>query len=309
MGLEVKYRPDGFDEFYGNKETVRALKNFLKKDREDMPHVFLFTGPRGCGKTTLARIMANAVSAFGDCLTEMNSASFTGIDHVRKIQDNMRYLPSGGSENRAYILDECHKMSSAAQNASLKMLEEPPAHVYFFMCTTEPQKLIKTLRDRCKILKVAPLEEEEIRELMGEVCEAEGKKIPQTVLDEIVEKSDRRPRAAINYLDICMALKKEADMLNAISSVEEDKTEIIELSRALMSKQSWKKIILLIKELEKEDPEEVRIAVVGYCAKIALTNVDQAPQAYMVWDSFREPLYTNAKAGLIFYCYEALEAE
>lgn len=309
MSLEVKHRPDCLDAFYGNKETARILKNYFKGPKEKVPHAFLFTGPRGCGKTTLARIAAETVGAVNDCIIEMDSASFNGIDHVRKIQGNIRYLPSGESTARAYILDECHQMSKPAQNAMLKMLEEPPDHVYFFLATTDPQKLIATLKDRCKVLPVAPLAEEELRELMDEVCEAEDKKIPQAVLDEIVENSDRRPRTALNYLDICMVLKKEADMIKAIAPIEAVKTEIIELCIALMEKKAWKKIVKLIKGLEKEEPENIRLAVMGYCAWVALNKIDQAAQAYMVMDSFRETLYDNGKAGLILYCYEVVEGE
>ena len=200
-------------------------------------------------------------------------------------------------------------MSKPAQNAILKMLEEPPDHAYFFLATTDPQKLINTLKDRCTAFTVSPLEEEELMELMESICEAEQKKIPQTVLEEILDNSDKRPRTALKYLDTCMALKKEADMIKAISPIEGVKTEIIELSRALMGKKPWKKTADILKELKDEDPEQIRLAVLGYCSKVALSNEDQAPQAYLVMDSFRSPLHYNGRAGLILYCYEALEAD
>lgn len=309
MSLDIKYRPPNLDSVYGNVETIRTLKNIFKRNREDIPHAFLFTGNKGCGKTTLARIAAEMVGAKGACLTEMNSASFNGIDHVRKIQDNIRYIPSGGSKARAYLLDECHEMSKPAQNAILKMLEEPPAHAYFFLATTDPQKLIGTLKDRCTVLSVSPLEAAELMSLIESICEAEQKKIPQAVLEEIIDNSDRRPRTALKYLDTCMALKKEADMLKAISPIEGVKTEIIELSRALMGKKKWKKVAALLKDLKDEDPERVRLAVMKYCSTTALNNEDQAPQAYLVMDSFRETLHYNGSPGLTLYCYEALEAE
>ena len=309
MGLDIKYRPSILDEMYGNQESMRILKNYFKGPREKIPHAFLFVGPRGCGKTTLARISAYEVGALDSCITEMDSAHFNGIDHVRKIKENIHYMPSAGSKARAYILDECHQMSGPAQNGMLKMLEEPPNHAYFFLATTDPQKLKKTLKDRCIIIPVGPLSEEEIMDLMNEVCEAEDKKIPQDVLDEILNISERRPRTALKALDKCMVLKKESDMLKALSPIEGVKTEIVELCRALMSKKSWKKITDLLKELKNEEPEDVRLAVLGYAASVTMGDEEQAPQAYLVMDSFREPLHYNGRAGLILYCYEALEAE
>lgn len=309
MALDKKYRPSILDEMYGNVASIRVLKNYFKKDPDERKHSFLFVGPRGCGKTTLARISAHAVGAMDSCITEMDSASFNGIEHVRKIQANIGFMPSGGSTARAWILDECHRMSSAAQNGMLKMLEEPPRHVYFFLATTDPQKLIKTLKDRCTIIPVAALEAEELMELMTYICEAENKKISQDVLDEILSNSERKPRAALNYLDKCMVLKKESDMFKAISPIEGVKTEIKALARALMSQKSWKKVTDILKELKDEEPEDVRLAVLGYCAAITMTDEEQAAQAYLVMDSFRTPLHYNGRAGLILYCYEAIEAE
>ncbi len=143
MGLDLKHRPKSFDRIIGNEDTVEALESYLTK--KDLNHSFLFTGPSGTGKTTLARIVAGELGCEGMDFTEMNSADFRGIDTIRNIRQQMVFPPMEG-KNRGWLLDEAHKLSNDAMNSLLKPLEEPPNHVYFFLATTEPQKLITTIR-------------------------------------------------------------------------------------------------------------------------------------------------------------------
>ena len=144
MSLYLKYRPKDFDEMVGNDETIESLKKLIQK--EDRPHTYLFTGQSGCGKTSAARICANKLGAKGHSIIEINSSNNRGIDTARDIIDQMQYKPLEGNI-WVFIIDEIHQTTSVAQNALLKPLEDTTDSAYFFLCTTDPQKLIKPLKN------------------------------------------------------------------------------------------------------------------------------------------------------------------
>ena len=148
--LAVKYRPKRLADFLGNTETVQALRALM--EREEMPHTILFTGPSGTGKTTLARIVARRLQCSEHDLQELNTADFRGIDTIRDVVRNMALCPMSGS-CRVWILDEVHQLSKDAQHALLKALEDTPKHVYFLLATTDPAKLLPTIRTRCVTFK------------------------------------------------------------------------------------------------------------------------------------------------------------
>ena len=139
MALPIKYRPTVLKDFYGNQVLKSALGAILKRDLEDIPHAMLFIGSSGCGKTTLARIVASKLDCVDAEFYELNSADVRGVDTIREVSKNMKYSPMSGSV-RIWLFDEVHKMTNDAQNAMLKMLEDPPDHVYFMLATTDPQK-------------------------------------------------------------------------------------------------------------------------------------------------------------------------
>lgn len=145
MPLHIEHRPSNLSEIFGNKAIVESLTSIFER-KSDYPHAFLFHGPTGCGKTTLARIVAKMLKC--DKPEEYNMANLRGIDAVRTLVEECVYLPLTG-HNRVYILDEIHRQTKDAQNALLKLLEDPPEHVYFILGTTDPEQLIATLRGRC----------------------------------------------------------------------------------------------------------------------------------------------------------------
>jgi DNA polymerase-3 subunit gamma/tau len=164
MTLYIKHRPTDLIGVKGNEDVVEALKNMLL-NKESCPHSFLLSGPTGCGKTTLARIIAAELGCFGSDYKEIDSADFRGIDTIREIGKQCMYKPLESS-CRVFVIDECHKMTNDAQNAFLKRLEDTPKHVYFILCTTDPSKLIPTIRGRCSQFQVKPLSEKVLLRLL-----------------------------------------------------------------------------------------------------------------------------------------------
>lgn len=201
MSLHTKYRPKTLDDFAGNRMLVDSLQSLLTKDSVDIPHTYLFIGPRGCGKTTLARIFAMMLNCSGFDLKEQNAADFRGIDSSREIVRRMRLKSLDAKGNRGWIIDEVHKWTNDAQNAILKALEEPPEHVFFFLCTTDPQKLLKTIRSRCIIYEVSTLSFKQIIKLLKEITNKEKKHVPGEVLMQIAQDSQGHPREALTILE------------------------------------------------------------------------------------------------------------
>lgn len=258
--LYRKYRPGALDEMVGNEATIKSLK----KELENGSHVFLMTGPAGCGKTTLARIMAKEVGAGPLSIHEINSAENRGIDTARDIMEQMRFNPSDGNAI-VWILDEMHQITSAGQNALLKALEDTPEHCYFFLCTTDPQKLIAPLKSRCSIINVKPLTDEEMTYLLKRTARAEKIKVGNEVYERICEIAQGGSRKALKLLAKVIYLDDDDERLEVLKAGEDNETqETIELCRALCKKTNIKTLLSLLKEVDTTDAEKVRQAVMGY---------------------------------------------
>ncbi len=298
--LAVKYRPSLFKNFCGNQTTVSSLQSCLA--RKDHPHTFLFTGPSGCGKTTLARIVKQKLKCSSFDFIENNAADFRGIDSVRDIIRQMSLAPMDGP-CRVWLLDECHQLSKDAQHALLKALEDTPSHVYFLLATTDPSKLLPTIRTRCTQFEVKALSPKEIIDLLKNICEMEKVAIPNEVLEQIGEDSLGSPRMALSILDKIIGMKKE-EMLEAAKQQAQAQSESIDLCRALISKRPWKEIAKILSNLEQE-PEQVRRAILGYAQAVLLKSGQD--RAYLIIEAFREPLYDIGKPGLVASCFEAIQ--
>ena len=208
MELYRKYRPETLEDMVGNEATIKSLK----KELENGSHVFLMTGPAGCGKTTLARIMAKEVNAGPLSIHEINSAENRGIDTAREIMEQMRYNPSDG-DAIVWILDEMHQITSAGQNALLKALEDTPEHCYFFLCTTDPQKLIAPLKTRCSIINVKPLTNEEMTYLLKRTARSEKIKLGNEVYERICEIAQGGSRKGLKLLAKVIYLDSDEERL------------------------------------------------------------------------------------------------
>ena len=214
-----KFRPQIFDEVVGQKSIVRTLQNAIQTDR--VGHAYLFSGPRGVGKTTTARILAKGLNCkkgrstepCGECpscteiaaaqsmdVLEIDGASNNGVDDIRELRDSARYAPSR-DRYKIFIIDEVHMLSTSAFNALLKVLEEPPPHVVFIIATTERHKLPATILSRCQIFTFRTISAPEIQAHLRQIADREGAKIDDRGLSYIVKASEGSMRDAQSLLD------------------------------------------------------------------------------------------------------------
>lgn len=302
MSFARKYRPKSFKTFIGNQKTVEALKGIL----DGRTHSFMITGSTGCGKTTLGRIIAKELECNGQDFCEMDSADFRGIDTIRNLRKQIQYRPiEKESKCRVFLLDEVHKLTGDAQSALLKNLEEPPNHIYFILCTTDPQKVLPTIKGRCVQLSVAPLSDPQMTRLLRRVTKREKIKLPDEVVEQIIEDSAGFPRNALKVLDKISALEPE-EMLEAAKQEAAVQNQAIELCRALISKEPWSVLAGIIKGLKDEEPESIRRMVLGYCNAILLKK--DSPSAFLIMEAFEDHFYDIGKPGLTIACYRALQS-
>ena len=221
--LARKWRPGKFSELVGQEHVVRALGNALATGRTH--HAYLFTGTRGVGKTTIARIFAKSINCergdpsepCGECavctavdagrfvdLLEIDAASNTGVDDVREVIENAQYAPSRG-RYKVYLIDEVHMLSKSAFNALLKTLEEPPPHVKFLLATTDPQKLPMTVLSRCLKFNLKRLLPQQIAGQMHHILDAEGIAYDEPAIDELARAADGSLRDGLSLLDQAIA--------------------------------------------------------------------------------------------------------
>lgn len=192
--LYRKYRPQDFSEVKDQDHIVKVLKGAIEK--EQIPHAILFSGTRGTGKTTLARIFARAIGTADLDLYEIDAASNRGIDDIRELKEAVHTVPYE-SKYKVYIIDEVHMLTKEAFNALLKTLEEPPAHVVFILATTEEEKLLDTILSRCQVFRFRSPSRAVLSEVVIEVAKKEGFKLNPAAADLIAMSADGSFRDAL----------------------------------------------------------------------------------------------------------------
>lgn len=302
--LTRKYRPSTFDDVQGNTEAVNTLRKVadaVNAGTSPFKQTFLLTGPRGTGKTTLPRVFANEIGSSGGDLQEIDTANFNGVNTSREIARQMNFRPRGKA--RVYIIDECHELTHAGQEALLKSLEEPPEHVFFFLCTTNPERIAVTTKSRCCQLHTAELGEDMLARHLRRVARKEGVRIGEDVCQEIAEHTFGNPREALVLLGQVLAVSDgdKDEIKRMVRKEAEKREEGIKLCRQLMKGESWKNIAYTIKNCD-EDPERLRQAVLGY-SRTALLGGEL--KAYLIIDAFDQPIFYAPRPLLVKCAYEA----
>ena len=243
--LYRKFRPKGFDEVKGQDQVVTVLKNQIKHDK--IGHAYMFSGTRGTGKTSVAKIFAKAVncentvdgSPCGVCDTckkigegrtldviEIDAATNNGVDNMREVIEEVKYSPTD-TKYKVYIIDEVHMLSSGAFNALLKTLEEPPEYAIFILATTEPHKVLPTIKSRCQKYDFRRISVETISERLKELMDKEGNTYEEEALKFIARKGDGSMRDSLSLLDQCLSFSFDETLtydkvLEVLGSVDTD---------------------------------------------------------------------------------------
>ena len=247
-----KYRPASLEELVGQSDAVQLIQQQVKND--NLSHAYLFSGPRGVGKTSLARIIATTLGCdpvFD--ITEIDAASHNKVDDIRDLNDSINFIASSPGNKRVFILDEVHMLSNAASNAFLKTLEEPPAHVIFILATTEPDRVLETIKSRTTHIAFKRISNEEIVETLTRIAKSEKIKIGDEILKYISNQSEGSLRDAINLFeqthntfgdkanidDLYSILGKvsNADMFKIIESINnQDTSEVLNILQSNYNK-------------------------------------------------------------------------
>ena len=234
QALYRKYRPKTLDDVYGQDVIVKIIKNSILNNQ--INHAYLFAGPRGTGKTSIAKIFAKIINCehpvdckpCGKCVSctqennsdiiEIDAASNNGVDEIRELRNKVNLLPAYG-KYKVYIIDEVHMLTQGAFNALLKTLEEPPAHVIFILATTDPHKVIETILSRCQRLDFKKISTEAIVENLSVIAKKENIDIEKDALTEIAKLADGGMRDSVGMLDQARAYTEGKITINDIHDI------------------------------------------------------------------------------------------
>ena len=302
--LARKWRPRRFEEMVGQEHVLRALVNALDSGR--VHHGFLFTGTRGVGKTTIARILAKSLNCekgvgsnpCGECaacqeidqgrfvdLIEVDAASRTKVDDTRELLDNVQYAPTRG-RYKVYLIDEVHMLSGHSFNALLKTLEEPPPHVKFLLATTDPQKVPVTVLSRCLQFNLKRLPPSLIGERLRLILDAEGVKYEQGAITLLARAADGSVRDALSLLDQMLAFGGgkvgEADARTMLGTIDRGRVRQL---LGLLAAQDAEGLMRCVAEMDEHGPDYAQVLdeLASLLQKVALHQAIPGLPADDVW--------------------------
>ena len=298
-----RWRPQQFDQLVGQDHIVRTLSNAIESNR--IAHAYLFVGPRGTGKTSSARLFAKCLNAAGgpsiipdndsdisqsimngSCMDviEIDGASNNSVDQVRDLRDDCQYAPAQCTF-KIYIIDEVHMLSTAAFNALLKTLEEPPSHVKFIFATTESHKVLPTIVSRCQRFEFRPIANNVIVEKLKMITASEGIKVESAALDSIARLANGGMRDSQSILDqmisFCGDTIKEQDVLDVYGLISVDR---INQLASFLGAMDYKSIIASVDEYASEGRDLYRILqdLIAYLRTVLLDSIEKNGQTNLL---------------------------
>jgi len=299
MDYHIKFRPDTYDEVLGQDKQVASIRKAVKSGNQS----FILAGPSGVGKTTLARIIANEIKCTHDNRIEVDAATHTGIDPMRELTRSMNFKSISGN-TKIYIIDEAHALSKAAWQSLLKSVEEPPDGVFWVFCTTELNKIPKTIQTRCLVYNLSSVSSDIIFDLLVFIKAEEELEIEDSWLELIAKNSDGSPRQALTSLSVCETCTSKKEVAQMLETVESE-NEVIELCRVLIAHEAWKKVITLVDSLIKQEvaPESIRRIILQYFMSV-IKNPNTKNQmtvfCLQVFEAFKEAIYDTKAYYSIF---------
>lgn len=304
MDLCQKYRPTLFKQVVGQESVVKILQEKLKN--HDLNQAVILSGISGVGKTTIARILATKLRCGEKDLILINAADDRGIETARGIINTVHLEPWQG-ESRVWILDESHRLTPDFQNALLNLLEEPPKSRYFILCTTDPNKLLKTVKTRCLHLELKPVSLGALLTFIKDILLRENKTLEDNVTAVLVNMAGGSVRQALRLLEGVLACSEREEQLAFLQSSQEKESSYALVQLLCRSSSQWSEAVKLLRDVENEDAEKIRQSILGYARAILLNDPKRAASAYLILNSFRDDFYTTRHAGLAMSVYECLQ--
>ena len=316
--LYQSVRPKTLNQVVGNSVAKATFKRMLDMPPDKQPHVILLVGEAGCGKTTLARIMAKELGC--DNPIEKNAAAKNerGIDMTADLSRHSNMSPLGGG-SRVTILDECHQLTSAAQGSLLKILEDVREHDYYFLCTTDPQKLLKTILTRCDKIEVKRLNDKQLIEVLEDAIgflqeqTPEGNELPDVsneILSDIASRAEGCPRSALVLLEKVVGLSDD-EAYQILGNYTVGNKHAIDICKLLVDgRKGWGDITSAYKKIPKEElePEGMRRAVMGYLKACMMNNTGAKAGVFAdMLEEMMENTYSEGEPRLLLCLFRAKE--
>lgn len=295
--LITKYRPNAFEEVIGHKEVVFALQRAMKGSSH--PHAYLLTGPKGTGKTTIARLICQTFNAE---LIEIDAASHSKVEEARQLVEEAFHMSLSGSGTKMYLIDECHRLSRNAFDALLKTIEEPPEHLYIALCTTEADKVPDTITSRCYPVQLRPLKNQDIADLLDAVAYTEKWDVLPDVMSAVVESSQGSPRLGLTLLQSVRDVKSREEVRRVVSLIDAGQPLISLIQLLLRGKCTWKQARDFLSRIEDHEFDEAVIAAGRYIcgAMIRAEDTTEAQRAWTLLEALTFPATSFDRKVLLY---------
>lgn len=292
-----RYRPQKFSQVVGHDEIMSALQRAIEQDTP--PHGFLFSGPAGTGKTTTARIIANTLKCE---VLEIAAAVQSGVDDTRSLAEIGLHRSIHGAGRRMIVLDECHALTKKSWDVLLKILEEPPEHLFFALCTTDPSKVPDAIQTRCYKVPLKRIKTPDLEALIEYVCEEEGWKPNNDVFQLVLQAAEGSARRALSLMEAVHAAE-DLHEAERILSIEAGNTTLLELCKEILQgHKRWEQIQSILKRIDMDDFEQGLVGVGRYMAQVMVNSdkPDVARRAWHILDALTAPCETFDRKAMFF---------